>query len=223
MNDALATADRAAERHHMIEVQLRNRGIEDERVLEAMQAVPRHRFVPRERSHEAYDDAALALDQGQSISQPYMVARTTELAQVAAGERVLDIGTGSGYQAAVLAALGAHVVSIERIPELAERARHTLSALGLDVQVVCGDGTRGYAAGAPYDAIVVAAGAPSVPDALLEQLATDGRLVIPVGPSAMQELTVFRKLASGATERVAYDPCRYVPLRGSGGWADGEA
>jgi protein-L-isoaspartate(D-aspartate) O-methyltransferase len=223
VNEALATADRAAERRHMVAVQLRARGIADERVLEAMQAVPRHRFVPAERSEEAYDDAALALDLGQTISQPYMVARTTELAQVAPGDTALDVGTGSGYQAAVLAALGAHVVSVEIIPSLAQRARETLDALGLDVQVVCGDGTRGYAAGAPYDAIVVAAGAPSVPHALLDQLAPGGRLVIPVGPHAMQELTVFRRLASGATERIAHDPCRYVPLRGSGGWADGEA
>src|SRR6185503_17868252 len=135
------------------------------RVLAAMYTLPRHPFVPAELRHEAYRDGALAIDQGQTISQPYMVARTTELAEVEPGDRVLDVGTGSGYQAAVLAQLGAQVISIERIPELADNARATLESLGMPVQVVVGDGTRGHPEGAPYDAIVVAAGAPSVPPA----------------------------------------------------------
>jgi len=223
MHDIYLTSDRAAERRRMIDFQLRDRGIVDARVLQAMDTVPRHLFVPSERRHDAYEDGALALEKGQTISQPYMVARACELAELAPTDRVLDVGTGSGYQAAALAQLCEHVISIERIPELAARARRTLAELGLEVEVVLGDGTHGYAPGAPYDAIVVAAGTPSVPGALLEQLAPGGRLVIPVGPHEMQELTVLRKLADGAIERVAHDPCRYVPLRGSGGWADGEA
>jgi protein-L-isoaspartate(D-aspartate) O-methyltransferase len=222
MDDTDTTPGRAAERLRMVEQQLRDRGIRDERVLDAMLVVPRHRFVPEERRHDAYEDGALALDQGQTISQPYMVARSTELAEVAPGDRVLDVGTGSGYQAGVLAQLGAEVLSIERIPELATQARATLSALGLPVRVTVGDGSQGFADAAPYDAIIVAAGAPHVPEALIHQLAPKGRLVIPVGPSAMQTLTVVRKLESGEIERVGHDACRYVPLRGAGGWADAD-
>ena len=213
--------ERAAERRRMVEWQLQKRGILDERVLLAMYAVPRHRFVPEQLAHAAYHDCPLGLEQGQTISQPYMVARTCELAALQPSDRVLDVGTGSGYQAAVLAQLCAQVVSIELLPELAERARRTLAALHVDnAQVVLGDGTLGCAAYAPYDAIVVAAAGPSIPEALFEQLADGGRLVIPVGSSDVQRLTVVRKLASGERESVAHDPCRYVPLRGAGGWAD---
>ena len=149
-----------------------------------------------------------------------MVARACELARVAPGDRVLDVGAGSGYQAAVLAQLAAHVVAIELVPALAERARATLAELGVNnVHVVQGDGTLGYAEEAPYDAIVVAAGAPVVPQALITQLAQGGRLVIPLGDDTLQSLTVLTKTPDGL-EQCAYDGCVYVPLRGSGGWAD---
>jgi len=225
MSDRERTLEHASDRRRMVSWQLRQRGLVDERVLLAMETVPRHRFVPQHLLHAAYDDCPLGLEQGQTISQPYMVARSCELAQLgregAPKQRVLDVGTGSGYQAAVLAQLCAQVVSIERLPALAERARRTLAELGIaNVEVVVGDGTQGYPPRAPYDAIVVAAGGPSVPDALFEQLAPGGRLVIPLGPHDMQHLTVVHKLASGAREQVAHDACRYVPLRGSGGWAD---
>jgi protein-L-isoaspartate(D-aspartate) O-methyltransferase len=151
-----------------------------------------------------------------------MVARACELLEAQPGDRVLDVGAGSGYQAAVLAQLCRYVVSIERIPTLAEGARIALAQLGIEnVRVVTGDGTLGFAEEAPYHGIVVAAGAPSVPQALLDQLVLGGRLVIPLGPDSMQTLTVLRKTEYGIEER-GYDGCVYVPLRGSGGWADRE-
>jgi protein-L-isoaspartate(D-aspartate) O-methyltransferase len=215
----LGVSERDAERQSMVDLQLRRRGIGDERVLAAMAEIPRHRFVPREGADAAYDDCALSLDLGQTISQPFMVARACELAELRPHERALDVGAGSGYQAAVLGRVCAHVVGIELLPELAERARRVLRELAIDnVEIVVGDGTLGHPAHAPYDAIVVAAAASSVPAALVEQLAPGGRLVIPVGPFDQQVLTVLRKDASGAVEAVAHDPCRYVPLRGSGGW-----
>jgi protein-L-isoaspartate(D-aspartate) O-methyltransferase len=204
----------------MIERQLRRRGLDDERVLAAMAAVPRHRFVPSRLQHAAHEDRALAIGAGQTISQPYMVARACELLELTPSDRVLEVGGGSGYQAAVLAQLCKRVVTVELIESLAERARRTLAELGIDnVRVVTGDGTQGFAEEAPYQAIVVAAGTPSIPDALIEQLDIGGRLVIPVGPDFMQTLTVVRKTASGIEQR-GYDGCVYVPLRGGGGWAD---
>jgi protein-L-isoaspartate(D-aspartate) O-methyltransferase len=210
----------AAERETMLEHHLRRRGIRDERVLAAMASVPREKFVPRALRAAAYGDHALSIGEGQTISQPYMVARACELAQLAPGDRVLDVGAGSGYQAAVLAQLAARVVAIELVPALAERARATLAEAGVNnASVVLGDGTHGYAPEAPYDAIVVAAGAPVVPEALIAQLADGGRLVIPLGDDMMQTLTVLTKTAGGLEEH-AYDGCVYVPLRGAGGWAD---
>lgn len=208
-------------RRAMIEQQLKPRGIRDERVLAAMLNVPRHAFVRAQSNAYAYDDRALGIGDGQTISQPYMVARTCELAALEPGDRALEVGGGSGYQAAVMAQLCAHVVAVELRPELAARAARVLAELAIgNVQVVCGDGTRGHPEHAPYAAIVVAAGAPDVPAALLEQLAIGGRLVIPLGPSELQELTVLRKDASGAVLRERHDACRYVPLRGAGGWTD---
>jgi protein-L-isoaspartate(D-aspartate) O-methyltransferase len=213
--------ERLAERHAMIELQLRARGIADERVLDAMRQVPRHAFLPVASRHAAYEDRALSIGEGQTISQPYMVARACELAELQPDQRALEIGAGSGYQAAILARLCAQVVAIELIPALAERASDNLQALGIDnVRVVIGDGTQGHSPDAPYDAIVVAAGAPAVPEALGEQLAVGGRLVIPLGSDVMQTLTVLRKSATGRLMPVEYDACVYVPLRGSGGWAD---
>jgi protein-L-isoaspartate(D-aspartate) O-methyltransferase len=210
----------AEARHAMVDEQLRRRGIADERVLRAMRDIPREEFVPGPSRISAYGDHALSIGGGQTISQPYMVARTCELAAIGENDRVLDVGSGSGYQAAVLSRLAAMVIGIELLPDLAERSRVHLTALGVDnVTIFTGDGTLGYPALAPYDAIVVAAGAPAVPEPLVEQLAVGGRLVIPLGDDVMQRLTVLHKTEQGI-DRQPYDGCVYVPLRGGGGWAD---
>ncbi len=203
----------------MVLTQLRGRGIVDERVLAAMGSLPREAFVDPAQRRLAYDDAALPIQAGQSISQPYIVARMTELLEVRAGDRVLEIGTGSGYQAAVLATLGARVVSYERRPELAEAARRRLADLGLDqaVEIRLADGSLGDPAGGPYARIIVTAAAPRIPEALREQLAEGGRLVIPVGPRERQELIVVVRDGNGWTER-SDGPCLFVPLVGAGGW-----
>jgi protein-L-isoaspartate(D-aspartate) O-methyltransferase len=208
------------ERGGMVEQQLLRRGIRDPRVLAAMAAIPREEFVAENLRHAAYGDHALTIGEGQTISQPYMVARACELAELTPEARVLEVGGGSGYQAAVLARLCAHVVTLELIDALAQRATETLGRLGIEnVEVIAADGTHGYPAGAPYDAIVVAAGAPSVPAALIEQLAASGRLVIPLGVESLQTLTVLHKTEQGLM-RKGYDGCVYVPLRGSGGWTE---
>jgi protein-L-isoaspartate(D-aspartate) O-methyltransferase len=211
------TTDDARERASMIQSQLRQRGVQAAAVLRAMQNVPREAFVPIEERAYAYADCALPLGHGQTISQPYMVARAAELADLKPNDRVLEVGLGSGYQAAVLAQLCEHVTGIEIVPELAERAEHTLGQLGIEnVSVRLGDGSLGYAPDAPYDAIVVAAAAPRVPAQLIAQLKPGGRLVIPVGSAARQTLSVITKTVEGSvTSR--YDPCVYVPLRGEAG------
>jgi protein-L-isoaspartate(D-aspartate) O-methyltransferase len=202
--------------------QLRARGIDDERVLDAMAAVPRELFVPPELRVRAYDDAALPIGDGQTISQPYMVALICSLLALRGGERVLDVGTGSGYQAAVLAELGAEVHSIERIPELAAQARGALRDAGYAdrVEVHVGDGTLGLPDEAPFAAIAVAAAAPGLPRSLYDQLAERGRLVVPVGPRREQLLEVVVRSPEGpATLRSV--PCRFVPLLGAEGFRDG--
>jgi protein-L-isoaspartate(D-aspartate) O-methyltransferase len=205
----------------MVEHQLRARGIHDERVLRAMGEVPRECFVPDFRRAEAYVDGPLPIGEGQTISQPYMVAITCQRARLTGSERVLDVGCGSGYQAAVLAKLAREVVSIERVPTLAEEARRHLSDAGIDnVEVVVGDGTLGYPPRAPYDAIVAAAAAPHVPSALVDQLTVGGRLVIPVGSRYMQELRTIEKLAGGRTRELGGEACVYVPLIGAAGYPD---
>jgi protein-L-isoaspartate(D-aspartate) O-methyltransferase len=203
----------------MVEGQLRARGIRDKRVLAAMSAIPRELFVPPADRSQAYADAALPIEAGQSISQPYIVARMTELLGVRPGARILEIGTGSGYQAAILATLGARVVSLERHPELAEEARRRLEQLGLGdaVEVRVADGSLGDPSGAPYDAIVVTAAAPSIPAALLDQLADGGRLVIPVGPRDRQRLVVVTRHGDEWEQRSDGDVV-FVPLVGTGGW-----
>lgn len=204
----------------MVARQLRARDISDERVLEAMERVPRELFVPEHERGHAYADAALPIGHGQTISQPYMVARITEALALRPGERVLDVGTGSGYQAAVLAELGAEVVTIERIPELAESARASLAAAGYpQVDVRVGDGTLGVAELAPFDAIAVAAAAPAFPETLYEQLRPRGRLVVPVGGEHVQRLEVIVRSPEGPAV-VHSVPCRFVPLRGQEGFAD---
>jgi protein-L-isoaspartate(D-aspartate) O-methyltransferase len=208
------------DRQAMVARQLRARDISDERVLEAMERVPRELFVPDGERRRAYADAALPIGHGQTISQPYMVARIAEALALRPGERVLDVGTGSGYQAAVLAELGAEVVTIERIPELAESARRSLAAAGYpQVDVRVGDGTLGMPELAPFDAIAVAAAAPSFPETLYDQLRPRGRLVVPVGGERVQRLEVIVRSPEGPAV-VHSVPCRFVPLVGQEGFAD---
>jgi len=208
------------DRQTMVARQLRARDISDERVLEAMERVPRELFVPDQERDHAYADAALPIGHGQTISQPYMVARIAEALALRPGERVLDVGTGSGYQAAVLAELGTEVVTIERIPELADRARASLAAAGYpQVDVRVGDGTLGVPELAPFDAIAVAAAAPAFPETLYEQLRPRGRLVVPVGGEHMQRLEVIVRSPEGPAV-VHSVPCRFVPLVGREGFGD---
>jgi protein-L-isoaspartate(D-aspartate) O-methyltransferase len=210
--------DPAEARRAMVEGQLRGRDIADENVLEAMAQVPRERFVPEPERVRAYADAALPIGHGQTISQPYMVARIAEALALRPGELVLDVGTGSGYQAAVVAELGARVVTIERIPELAERARESLAAAGYgDVEVRVGDGTLGVPERAPFDAIAVAAAAPGFPQTLYDQLRPRGRLVVPVGGQRAQRLEVIVRSPEGPAV-VHSVPCRFVPLVGEEGF-----
>jgi len=205
----------------MVTEQLERRGIRDERVLECMARVPREQFVPGAPSL-AYDDRALPIEAGQTISQPFIVARMTELLQVEPGDQILEIGTGSGYQAAILACLGATVLSIERHAELATRAAERLGRLGVTgVEVRVGDGSQGDRGGAPWDGIIVTAAAPDVPDPLRQQLAVGARLVIPVGPRYQQDLLVVERRADDEWEHWSDGPVVFVPLVGEGGWQEG--
>jgi protein-L-isoaspartate(D-aspartate) O-methyltransferase len=200
------------ERRLMVEEQLRARDIVDRRVLQAMEQVPRELFVPVELRPRAYEDAALPIGSGQTISQPYMVARICEALDLAGDESVLDVGTGSGYQAAVLAELAQEVDTIERIPELAAQASKNLAAAGYDrVRVHVGDGTLGLPQRAPFDAVAVAAAAPEIPASLYDQLDFRGRLVIPVGGPHGQRLELVIKSPEGPAV-VRSVPCRFVPL-----------
>jgi protein-L-isoaspartate(D-aspartate) O-methyltransferase len=203
----------------MVERQLRRRDIVDERVLGAMERVPRDFFVPRELRGRAYEDAALPIGGGQTISQPYMVAAICSALALSGRERVLDVGTGSGYQAAVLAELAAEVDTIERIPELADQARRNLDAAGYEnVRVHVGDGSRGLPERAPFAAIAVAAAAPDLPQTLYEQLEPRGRLVVPVGERGVQQLEVIVRSPEGPAI-VHSVPCRFVPLVGEEGFS----
>jgi protein-L-isoaspartate(D-aspartate) O-methyltransferase len=214
-----ADDDLAAARADMVERQLRRRGIRDERVLAAMARVPRERFVASRDRGRAYGDQALPIGHHQTISQPYMVAATCELLGLSGDENVLEVGTGSGYAAAVLAELAESVTTIERVPELAERARESLAAAGYGtVEVVLGDGSLGVAERAPFHAIAVAAAAPRVPESLYDQLVSGGRLVLPIGSRADQRLALVVRTPEGPAE-VRSLPCRYVPLLGAEGFA----
>ena len=202
----------------MVEQQLRGRDVVDERVLAAMERVPRELFVPERLQRRAYEDAALPIGEGQTISQPYMVARIAEALALTGGEHVLDVGTGSGYQAAVLAELADEVDTIERIPALAEQARDNLKAAGYErVRVHVGDGSQGLAARAPFTAIAVAAAAPELPQTLYEQLELRGRLVVPVGRRGVQQLQVIVRSPEGPAVLRSV-PCRFVPLLGEEGF-----
>jgi len=209
------------ERKAMVEHQLRRRRIADERVLAAMEKVPRHRFLPSPGDRGAYGDYPLPIGEGQTISQPYMVALMTEALRLTGSERVLEIGTGSGYQAAILAELAREVYSIERFPGLAERARAVLADLGYhNVTVVVGDGSLGHPEAAPYDRIIVTAGAPQIAQPWVDQLAEGGILVVPVGDRWGQ--TLMRCIKRG--EKVAHEDlggCVFVPLVGEHGWQSG--
>jgi protein-L-isoaspartate(D-aspartate) O-methyltransferase len=202
---------------------LRRRGIADERVLAAMARVPRELFVPEDERRRSYADRALPIGYGQTISQPFMVAVICASLELAGPERVLDVGTGSGYQAAVLAELAAEVVTVERVPELAELARETLAAAGYDrVEVRVGDGTLGVPERAPFDGIAVAAAAPGIPRALYDQLVPGGRLVVPVGTLRDQRLETVVRGPRGPEVRSSV-PCRFVPLLGAEGFDAGPA
>jgi len=204
-----------------IDEQLVARGIRDARVVDAMRRVPREAFVPEASQALAYADRALPILSGQTISQPFMVAVMTEALMLEGGERVLEIGTGSGYQAAILAELAAEVITIERRPELADAARSTILSLGYtNVEVIVGDGTLGLPESAPFDRILVTAGAPRVPEALTEQLsARGGRLVIPVGSSEQQWLRVIVRDGDRFDE-TTHDACVFVPLVGKDAWPE---
>lgn len=210
--------DFAALRERMVEEQLVSRGVRDARVLQAMREVPRHLFVPHASRGEAYADRPLPIGEGQTISQPYMVAAMTAALALDPAARVLEVGTGSGYQAAVLAALARQVVTIERRASLAEHAQAALAEAGVtNVRVVVGDGSQGLPDEAPFDGIIVTAGAPEVPQTLLQQLADGGRLVVPVGPSHYQTVTVVAR--NGSEFVTSYgEGCVFVPLVGRYGW-----
>ena len=200
--------------------QIIRRGVRDPRVLAALRQVPRHRFLPEEAWELAYQDSPLKIGQGQTISQPYIVALMTELLQVGPGDKVLEVGTGSGYQAAVLGALAKEVHSVERVPELAAQAEANLDALGIEnVRVHLGDGSQGYPLAASYDRILVAAAAPEVPPALLAQLAEGGRLVIPVGGRKAQTLEIWDR-KRGKFAQTNSIPVVFVPLIGAAGWPE---
>lgn len=214
-------ADFEAQREAMISRQLRARGIHDERLLNAVRRIAREEFVSDDYRDRAYRDEPAPIGFRQTISQPYMAAVMVQALGLRGDETVLDVGSGSGYHAALLGAMAGRVISIERIPELAELARQNLERAGLagNVMVVVGDGSRGYLPGAPYDAISVAAGAPEVPAALLEQLNDPGRLIIPVGSYEDQELHLIEK-RGGAIQSRLVTLCRFVPLLGEQAWKE---
>jgi len=204
----------------MVEEQLRRRGVRDERVLEAMFSVPRHEFVPRAFVGAAYDDRPLPIAEAGTISQPYIVAAMTEAAGVRPGDQALEVGTGTGYQAAILAYLGATVYTVERNFQLVQAARARLARLGYaDVEVVWGDGTEGYAAAAPYEVILVTAGAPQVPQVLVDQLTDAGRLVMPVGDRQYQYLRLIVRHGTETMTQVL-EACQFVPLIGKHAWPE---
>lgn len=210
----------ADERLSMVEAQLRRRGIHDQRVLEAMSKVPRHEFVTSQNWPEAYADHPVPIGEQQTTSQPYIIGAMLQAAELKPGDRVLEIGAGSGYQTALLAELAARVFAVERYPTLSANARCQLERLGYkNATVTTGDGSLGLPESAPFDAIVVAAAAPRIPPALVEQLAPGGRLVIPVGNAEQQALQLARKDTNGRVTVSILEGCRFVPLIGQQGFA----
>ena len=217
------TTDFRAEREAMTEGQLRRRGIREEHILDAFRAVPREEFVSADARHLAYGDYPLPIEAGQTISQPYIVALMIQAAGIAAGDTVLEVGAGSGYAAAVIGRIASRVIGIERHHALAEVARERMRRLGYDnVVIVEGDGTRGWSAEAPYDAILAAASGSHVPEALIQQLKPGGRIVMPVGdPAGAQTLVKVEKEEDGSLSQSSLCGVRFVPLIGKDGWADG--
>ena len=210
----------ARERENMVNYQIARRGIVDERILNAMRTIPRHLFVPEAYYRDAYEDFPLPIGNEQTISQPYIVAFMTNVLDLIGNENVLEVGTGSGYQAAVLSLLCKKVHTIERIPALAEKARQTFLELGIkNVEVHVGDGSLGWLDAAPYQAIVVTAAAPSAPPALLDQLDVGGRMIVPVGGRYQQMLELWRKNKEGLKFQTIL-PVVFVPLRGKQGWKE---
>jgi protein-L-isoaspartate(D-aspartate) O-methyltransferase len=211
----------ADERWRMVEAQLRGRGIRDERVLQAFSRVPRDEFVPENYRRQAYDDHPIPIGENQTISQPYIVAIMLEALSLGPGDTVLEIGTGSGYQTALLAELSQHVYSIERHPSLAASALATLLRLGYEnVTITVGDGSQGFPPRALFDAIIVSAAAPQIPASLFEQLKESGRMVIPIGPEAAQQLQLVQK-KNNAPVITVLEPCRFVPLIGDEAYPSG--
>lgn len=209
----------AAERFSMVESQLRQRGIRDERLLAAMSTVPRHEFVSQQNWNEAYADHPIPIAEKQTTSQPYMIAAMIQAAEIKPEDRVLEIGAGSGYQTALLAELASHVFAVERYASLAEMAQKTLERLGYrNAKIVTGDGSLGLPEAAPFDAIIVSAAAPRVPQALVDQLAVGGRLIVPVGESEQQVVQLLQKNADGSTSVRTLEGCRFVPLIGEQGF-----
>jgi len=204
-------------RKKMVETQLIPRGIKDKKIIEAFLIVPREKFVSENLKESAYDDTPLPIGEGQTISQPYIVALMTELLQLKGGEKVLEIGTGSGYQAAILSEIGCDVYSVERIPSLATRAGKILQQLGYIVKIKIGDGTLGWEEYAPYDGIIVTAAGPKTPQSLLTQLKEGGRIVMPVGDIYLQELIRITKV-KGKFIKENFGGCQFVPLKGKEGW-----
>ena len=221
MADEVATDTFLDQRRKMVAVQLRRRGIRDERVLAAMERVPRHVFVGRDFWSRAYDDDPLPIGQGQTVSQPYIVAAMLQALGIRSENRVLEVGTGTGYEAALLAELAREVITIERHSALADAAREILSRLGYcNVTVMEGDGTKGWAEAAPYDRIIVAAASPRLPASLFEQLKEGGKMILPIGSPELQSLVLVEKI-KGQPETLRLDGCRFVPLIGAEGFISG--
>ena len=216
----METYPRADERSHMVERDIRARGISNPRVLAAIREIPRHLFIPHPYDASAYDDNPLPIGKGQTISQPYIVALMTELLDPRPNDNILEIGSGSGYQTAILAALTRQVISIERISTVADLARKNLAALGIEnARIVDGDGTLGYPGEAPYAGILITAATPAIPQPLIDQLASWGRLVAPVGGREVQELVLIARQEKGLV-RSLHGGVRFVPLIGEHGWEE---
>jgi protein-L-isoaspartate(D-aspartate) O-methyltransferase len=216
----METYPNADERSRMVERDIRSRGISNPRVLRIMREIPRHLFIPHPYDTSAYDDNPLPIGNGQTISQPYIVALMTELLDPQPADNILEIGSGSGYQTAILAALSRRVISIERIHAVADLARKNLAVLGIhNTSIIEGDGTLGYPAGGPYEGILITAATPSIPRPLIDQLATGGRLVAPVGDREVQELVRITRSEKGLV-RTSHGGVRFVPLIGEHGWGN---